>query len=349
MSTNLIAVVGALPPPFGGVSVFVRRLLQRIRQSGLDYEFLDIRTGNGKSGLTRISIVGYLIKLWSLRAKVIHFHVNNFPVLLISAVFIRLFMRRRKIIVTLHNKKIIELPLLYQKVYSTGVLFLFDYIICVNGSVYSALKLRSRDRVVYEPAFIRPLEDETDISCLPENVRKFLAGDGLKIGSHGWFGNFINGNHVYGFEMLADVFSYLNKCNAEIRFYTMISGTYSESHRADIYRLRESYGLVENWMIIEGGVAGPALLRETDFFLRPSFTDGDSVVVRECILMGVPVLASDCVDRPDGCLLFKTGSYEDFRYSTERMIAGDNAPALNAAVIGGETTLSLYARSLSGS
>ena len=39
--------------------------------------------------------------------------------------------------------------------------------------------------------------------------------------------------------------------------------------------------------------------------IRATSTDGDSLSVREALDSGVRVLATDCVDRPDGVTLFK--------------------------------------------
>jgi glycosyltransferase involved in cell wall biosynthesis len=42
-------------------------------------------------------------------------------------------------------------------------------------------------------------------------------------------------------------------------------------------------------------------------FVRPSRADGDAVSIREALQAGVPVVASDVVERPDGAVLFRTG------------------------------------------
>ena len=50
-----------------------------------------------------------------------------------------------------------------------------------------------------------------------------------------------------------------------------------------------------------------------DLMVRPSTTDGDSVAVREALWCGVPVVASDCVRRPPGVIVHRTGDAEDLR------------------------------------
>ena len=40
------------------------------------------------------------------------------------------------------------------------------------------------------------------------------------------------------------------------------------------------------------------MLRLTDVLLKPTNTDGDAISVREALYLGVPVVASDVVERP---------------------------------------------------
>jgi len=50
------------------------------------------------------------------------------------------------------------------------------------------------------------------------------------------------------------------------------------------------------------------LISRADVFVRPSFADGDSISVREALALKVPVIASDCAQRPAGTVLFETGN-----------------------------------------
>lgn len=55
------------------------------------------------------------------------------------------------------------------------------------------------------------------------------------------------------------------------------------------------------------------ILKESDIFIRATDKDGDAVSVREAIYFNKQILASDCVDRPNGVLLFKTMDKDDFK------------------------------------
>ena len=51
---------------------------------------------------------------------------------------------------------------------------------------------------------------------------------------------------------------------------------------------------------------------ECRIFLRPTYTDGDSASIFECLSLGVSVIASDAVKRPDQCAIFESRSQESF-------------------------------------
>jgi glycosyltransferase involved in cell wall biosynthesis len=47
------------------------------------------------------------------------------------------------------------------------------------------------------------------------------------------------------------------------------------------------------------------VLKKSNFFIRNTSTDGDSLSIKEALYTGIPVLATDCVDRPKGVVLIK--------------------------------------------
>jgi glycosyltransferase involved in cell wall biosynthesis len=54
-----------------------------------------------------------------------------------------------------------------------------------------------------------------------------------------------------------------------------------------------------------------SLWREADLVVRATNTDGNSLTVLEALAVGTPVVASDCVERPEGTLLFRNRDQDD--------------------------------------
>jgi glycosyltransferase involved in cell wall biosynthesis len=95
--------------------------------------------------------------------------------------------------------------------------------------------------------------------------------------------------------------------------------------------------------------------RHDVIYVRPTRTEGDAVSVREALLMGVPVVASDVVGRPEGTVLASDG--EDLADVLRKLLAdrATAAAATTAARIVAEREadrllehlISIYQRALS--
>ena len=94
----------------------------------------------------------------------------------------------------------------------------------------------------------------------------------------------------------------------------------------------------------------PPALARSSVLLRPTNTDGDAVSVREALWLGVPVIASDVVERPAGTELFRTRDAESLWQATLRVCS--DLPAARARLAGAarsdgfESLLAVYKRVL---
>lgn len=62
------------------------------------------------------------------------------------------------------------------------------------------------------------------------------------------------------------------------------------------------------------------IIKRSDCYVRSTLVDGDSVSVREALLLKVPVVASDTAFRPNGVLLFKKGNDADLSEKIEKIL-----------------------------
>jgi glycosyltransferase involved in cell wall biosynthesis len=90
-------------------------------------------------------------------------------------------------------------------------------------------------------------------------------------------------------------------------------------------RLLEA-GLEGRFVLAYGRPLLPAL-RGNAIFVRPTRADGDALSVREALAAGVPVVASDIVDRPSGVVSFPTGDGAAFAAALEPLLDGTPQPA----------------------
>ena len=305
-----IAEVGSLPPPFGGVSVHIERLCAALQRENIPfrvYVYTGLATSSPDAKV--VSIRTFVRRTWHMATfpeSIVHLHTGSPWAILVTALLA--LPRGKAVVVTVHGERLQrrlgQMRLGWIRHMFVVVLTRLHFIAVSERISNSLTELgvdRSRIRVI--PAFLPPSDNELDDACIPEGVTEFLESHTTIIGSQGWFGYFLDGHHVYSFEMIAHLAKAICHDYPGVGFYTAVSGTYDAQHRDDILALRHRLGLDRNWLIIEKHFRAPALYRKTDLFIRPTVTDGDAVSVRECLWMGIPVIASDAVDRPVRCII----------------------------------------------
>ena len=333
-NSSFLAVVGVIPPPFGGVSVHVKRYMDLLTQANIEATLYE-QTGksdpdNGVVPFTSSS-VRFVKFLLTFKEDVVHFHFNNHRALAIAGQLLRL-RKGKKIILTIHSEKLVrwydEKGWLYRRTIS-DCFRRADHLICVSQPISDFMSARlgiDKNKLSVIPAFLPPTEEEKSEHHIPKEVGDFIAGREKVIGTHGWFGYFVDGNHVYGFDHIAQLAQEISDSQRNIAMYTVISGNYEDAHRDKIKALQEK--LSGNWMIVESPFSCAALYEKTDMFIRPTVTDGDSVSIRECLSTGVPVLASDAVPRPKQCQLYKSRDYPQLSKSFWSLVDQSEIPAL---------------------
>lgn len=310
-----LAVVGVVPPPFGGVSVHVLREIELIRNAGFEADLYEQRgKSDSESSIFPLSgsKFGFLRFLLTVKCDLVHFHFCNHLASAIVGVIL-LFRPGFKYMCTVHGECI-------PKAWKGGswwfrkLLQLYlrraAAIVSVNPEVATFIEEEigvAANKVSIIPAFLPPSQAELEEENIPNFVSDFIEGKTV-VGTHGWFGFFQDNVHVYGFDMIAKLVEMTAERDVAVVFYTVISGSYDDLHRSEIFRMQEPFK--DRWLIIEDSFTCASLYGKSDVFIRPTYTDGDSVSIRECLALGVPVIASDAVSRPKECHVFKSRNQE---------------------------------------
>jgi len=321
-----MAILGRLPPPYGGVTVHLNRLARLLVRSGIPYRIYDT---DGRVDPDRHAVAGGNTPLWLLKflATVpepgVHLHTNNIKTIMLAAVVLP--WRKRRLLVSLHS----EAPMRwYRGVGPTRQRFWqwcmhrCHHVLAANQPLdtwLGELGLPPERRSVI-PAFLPPSDTETAAEDLAPEVTQFLDDHTPIIGSQGFFGYFVEGRHLYSFDMIHDLILALRQHFPRLGVYTLISGTYEQDHRNTVLAERTRSGLDGSWIFLSDVANTSALYDRTDLYLRPTVTDGDSVSVRECLFLRTPVVASDAVPRPAGCVLFRSRDRADMTAKVEGVL-----------------------------
>lgn len=271
----------------GGVTIHVQRLKEYLEKNGIEYEFKDYKSNS----------------LWALMRMVseydiIHFHVSN-PIYQFVLVLLSRLMGKR-IVMTLHGNYgrfgIMKNGLV------KSAIRMADVPIVINRKSFDACN-RINTHTCLIPAFIPPQKEETLQKDVQEMIEHYKL-DGKMIVSTNASNTATDkhGNDVYGIGFLIQYF----KDSADaILVISDPSGNYRRRYEGLTF---------SSVCFIDYPHPYFQLLKFVDCFVRNTSTDGDALSVKEALYLGVPVLCSDVVDRPEGVQLFKYSDKNSFEY-----------------------------------
>ena len=328
-----------VPPPYGGVTVHVSRLMYNLTKAGLlvgayyseDNDDPMIKTSplfdklqwDGNVSPIRKAF-RHIERLFTIcrqcsRYKVVHSHSGLEDMLLIW------LLRRvcgKKVIITVHNAMTEEY---YGVMPSLNRFFLkknadsdIRWIAVSQQAKENLLRLplNFRNEIEVIPAYIPGTLNLS--KPLPLVIEQYISSHSKIIAFYGHSFMLHNGQDVYGFTAAIDLYERLLQegrddvgmvlCIQEISDTEKVKELhdYARNHHVDD-RICWQEGPLDNML---------CLWHRTDVYVRPTSTDGDSVAVREILDMGARVVASDVCPRPQGVCVYRFGNDEDFYHKT---------------------------------
>jgi glycosyltransferase involved in cell wall biosynthesis len=307
-----IVQIGGYPPPYGGVAVHIKRLHERLRAQGVDSIVLDLSMRSaGAEGVLPMDWKAACRHLTTLPPSIVHVH--SFVPGFTPDIF---FMpRRHRIILSLHNERFPEELNEVGIVKKHLALLFLRRLDCIVVSSPRCLELARRlfsaaARIEVIPAYIpvsaAPALLHPGLVALRSRYRFLLASNASKL-------FFYNGQDMYGIDLLVELLRELvdrHRLDAALALLLALEGhlPYLEEIKA---KIRDA-ALGDRFCIVtEQLPESTALWSVSDVVIRATNTDGDSLTVREALSWGVPVVASDCVSRPNGAILFRSRDVGD--------------------------------------
>jgi len=306
-----ILLIGAVPPPHGGISVHVLGIHRRLTAAGIPCAILNPSRIHG-----RIAFAWALLRR-ARRGWTVHAHTNghNRRSWLLALICGLAGQSSGLCILTLHSgmaPAYLEQDSAWGRKLAAFVCRLYTRVICVSPPIRAAVVSLGvpPERTEIAPAFLHAEFPQVPLNSL------FL----------GWierhqplFSTALFFRPEYGFELLVEGLARLKYRYPSLGCVVMGSG---EQHADASRRIREAN--LEDNMLLAGDVDHDrclALISRCDVFLRPTLQDGDSISVREALSLGIRVVASDVGMRPAGSILFRAGDVDDMVAKIEHAIA----------------------------
>lgn len=312
-----VLLLGECPPRTGGIATHVQTLSQRLSLRGIPtvrWDSKDITRSLGADDLElRMGFTRRLFERTWLPATrfVLHVHASAFGRLRFAFPIIELaFHHRCPIALSIHHGNLAneydQFPL--------GTRQLIGYAIrradrIISVSVELDEFIESRFRVAPQRRWVCPaflgVGGETLIP-FPSEIESFIqrrrdAGDRIALMTC------YDGRRAYGVREAVEALG----GRTGVSLVVIAHGASSADFDATRANCQHQPSL-----LFHSGVSHETfmtLLRTCDVYLRPTTEDGDSVTIREALKLGIPVVATDVVARPDGVHLFRWGDGHGMR------------------------------------
>lgn len=312
---SFILILGALPPPIGGIGVHLVRTIKYLDRSNLDYKFIDY---------TRTPLASILKSI--MQSSIIHTHFSSSYIRFIMALFCKIF--QKTYIFTFHGN--LGRYSKIRNIIDRASTKLADFPIFLNVESHAIGKFLNRNARLIT-AFVPPDDPEplpADIAAKIDNLIK-VSRVVYCTSAHDYVPK-KGGDDLYGIKTLCDIFI-RDKMSS---FGLIVSDPSGNNLKAINKKYPE---LPNNILFISRPHSLVEVIKKSDVYIRATSTDGDALSVREALYYNVAVIASDCVSRPPGCILYRNGDNQAltntlFYYETHKKRVRLNATLENGAL-----------------
>jgi glycosyltransferase involved in cell wall biosynthesis len=306
-----ILLIGAMPPPVGGITVHLSRFIQKNSQNeNYDLRVLDIRKLKLFEGEKKCNF--WQMLAFILTCRIVHIHLcSNVKVLLAAMAKLA-----GKITVYTHHDSRVSSFLAFNV-----LLWLCDKIILVNEHDLAGKdRVKLNGRCVYIPAFISP---SNEIS-LPEDLKNKITQYKFVVSTNCFSAERYNGGHIYGYDIIVNAFKLFTNRMASVKSLLILVDPNSSAREIVAEKIDDFNRNNENEIFYYArSLDFSSLIKSSSVVVRATRTDGDALTVREALYCGVPVVASNCRCRPEGTLLFDGFSYVDLAEKLEMIYKGE--------------------------
>jgi len=293
-----ILIIGKIPPPIGGVTTFVLRQVTYMKQKGNNVELFP---------LFSLSDIKVLINILLHRYDSYQLNAISLPIL----IFFMLTCNLRKVEVVDHNHSRHFKNNLVTKL-KLWLLRHTNKVCLVDKHLKSNYPTDFINFSVINP-FLPPTEGERSnaVNNIPHDIKEFANGKGKIIVLSAWRYIEEDGIELYGLNQAVNSFLAIeSKLNGVGVVICIGDSTYNTDKIKALKLLATSSNNIMFW---EGCSASWALFTNNTLYLRPTSTDGNSISIHEALYFQAKVLASDVVDRPDGCTTYQYRNNQDLQ------------------------------------
>jgi glycosyltransferase involved in cell wall biosynthesis len=298
--------IGPIPPPLGGISVY----LYRLSRKNSDENTIFINEVN----LSRLEFINILFKG---NNNLIVYHSPS--LLRRLALYLFTLLNSNRYVIISHgqglensykNSNFLIKWLLKKTILNA------EYIQIVGKHLEKFLLNigYNESKIVIKNAFIEPpLEDEDKILATYENKLidfvnthdQIIVANASSLVIH-------NNEDLYGLDMCIELTAKLKVDFPNIGFIFALANEKANVEYLEKMKNRiEELDIEDNFYFITGQKELWPLFRKANLMIRPTSSDGYGISIAEALYFDCPAIASDVSDRPEGTIIFKNRDIED--------------------------------------
>jgi glycosyltransferase involved in cell wall biosynthesis len=282
-----VLIIGKTPPPIGGVTIHVRRLLEQLKVAGFThFDFLDLNDA---------SLLKIIKRIFS--HHIIHLHTSNPYFQLLTALLSRF---TGKILILTFHGNIGRYGKLRNML--TALSCKYCTVPIVQNESSELLATQWNPATIRIGAYIPATFQELLSPATSLLIQAFATDYEYLFCTNASTLSFdSSGREIYGISELIDAFVLMPKAGLII----------SDSSGQYFTYIRAKRMLPRNVCFISTPHDFLNILDYSDAMIRNTTTDGDSISVHEALEKGLVVFATDCVPRPKGCKIYQSVSELD--------------------------------------
>ncbi|MFX0141385.1 MAG: glycosyltransferase [Candidatus Hodarchaeota archaeon] len=301
--------VGPLPPPYGGISVYLYRLSKLEKES----KFIDQKQFLGKKNL----------RFWIIK-QIFCFNKKNFIIhsmlLRNQLIFYLLsYISMHKFSLVIHGKQLIDKyydSKFFKRQIIRTMLNKANFIQVTNPDYKFFLNRFgiTNKKMIIKNAFLPPpiQEEELILKSYEKKTFQFLNTKKPKIIANAYGLVFYKNTDLYGLDLCIDLINSLKKYFPNIGLiFALANGKINLNYLIQMKNRIKELNIKNNFYFLIGQKEIWPLFKKVDLMIRPTCVDAYGVSTEEALYFNCPVIASNVCKRPEGTILFKNRDLND--------------------------------------
>lgn len=303
-------ILGPLPPPLGGVSVHVERVIAKLKEQHNDVAHVDT-CAEYRYRFFILYILRLLFLLCWHRPDQVHLHTLYLSNGLCELKWI---MRLKKLLH--YDVLLIEHDCRYM--YKRSERWKRDlnnlrsqikkqiFIGNITAQSYADNSMKTAQCNTIESAFLPPdqQQEQPVIASYPQELFQFIEKHSPLLLANAFQLSLLDGKDLYGFDSCIELVRKLKVTHDDVGFIFVLGSIGNESYYQQLQQTIAAYDLADNCYFLIGQRQLWPLLKKIDLFLRPTLSDGASVSIEEALWVGKPVVATNVCLRPKEVMVY---------------------------------------------